>query len=105
MRGSTSHLVNTAPKHETYVDGPRLLADVGVTNAHFALETAPGWFESVAVLPCADYPGLIEVTRAYLHRVGRPRLRHAAVAIANPIQGDRVRMTNRPWEFSIDETR
>src|SRR5262245_7914718 len=105
LRRASAAQLNAAPRHEAYVDGPRLLADVGVTNAHFALEVAPGSFESVAVLPCANYSGLITVTRAYLERVGKPRLRHAAVAIANPIDGDRVRMTNRPWEFSIEQTR
>lgn len=38
-----------------FPDGPRLLADVGGTNARFALETAPLRFEAVAVLACADY--------------------------------------------------
>jgi len=97
--------LKAAPRHETFVDGPRLLADIGVTNAHFALEMAPDWFASIGVLPCADYSGLVEVTRAYLERVGKPQLRHAAVAIANPIEGDLVRMTNRHWQFSIEETR
>ncbi len=30
-----------------FADGPRLLADVGGTNARFALETAPGAIEPV----------------------------------------------------------
>src|SRR5262245_44454264 len=97
--------LNAGPRHDAFIDGPRLLADVGVTNAHFALEYAPGAFDDVEVLPCADYPGLVEVARAYLQRVGQPTIHHAAVAIANPIAGDWVRMTNRAWQFSIEETR
>jgi glucokinase len=89
----------------SFMDGPRLLADIGVTNARFALETAPGHFATVEVLPCADYAGFVEVMRAYLKRAGSLRPRHAAVAIANPIEGDRVRMVNRDWQFSIDEAR
>ncbi|MDQ1832941.1 glucokinase [Massilia scottii] len=89
-----------------YADGPRLLADIGGTNARFALETAPGQTGLIAVLPCADYPTLADALRAYL---GSPKvlaagvgaLRHAALAIANPITGDLVRMTNHHWEFSI----
>ncbi|NHZ40000.1 glucokinase [Massilia aquatica] len=89
-----------------YVDGPRLLADIGGTNARFALETAPGQVGRIDVLPCANYPTLADALRAYL---GSPKvvaagvdgLRHAALAIANPITGDLVRMTNHHWEFSI----
>lgn len=88
-----------------YLDGPRLLADVGATNARFALEMAPGVFASIEVLRCDDYDGLVDVTRAYLRKVGVIRVSHAGIAIANPIGGDLVRMTNRDWTFSIDEVR
>ncbi|WP_338844611.1 glucokinase [Massilia sp. W12] len=85
--------------------GPRLLADIGGTNARFALEFAPLQYEEVQVLPCADYPSLAQAMRAYLQRMhvrlaGRS-LRHAAIAIANPVDGDAVRMTNHHWAFSI----
>jgi glucokinase len=91
-------------------DGPRLLADIGGTNARFALEVAPGSIGFVAVLPCAQYASLELALRAYLCMpdvasmlVGSTGLgiRHAAIAIANPVVGDMVRMTNHHWEFSI----
>ena len=41
-----------------HADGPRLLADIGGTNARFALETAPGEIGQVRVYPGADYPGI-----------------------------------------------
>jgi glucokinase len=88
-----------------YDSGPRLLADVGATNARFALETAPGRLEQLAVLTCADYPGFVAVVHAYFAGLRGPRPRHAAVAIANPIDGDFVKMTNRDWQFSIEEAR
>lgn len=83
---------------------PRLLADIGATYARFCLEQLPGRFDYVTVLPCADYSGFVEVMKAYLD--GLPQglhPKHGAVALANPIEGDRVRMTNRDWEFSIQE--
>jgi glucokinase len=89
-----------------YEDGPRLLADVGGTNARFALESAPGRMDAVEVLPCAAHATLADAVRAYLdglHLAVRPR--HAAIAIANPIDGDYVRMTNHHWEFSIEAMR
>jgi glucokinase len=93
-----------------YVDGPRLLADVGGTNARFALETGPGQVVRIEVLPCADYPTLAHALKAYLAlpavaAVLAAPLRYAALAIANPITGDMVRMTNHHWEFSIEALR
>lgn len=93
-----------------FVAGPRLLADVGGTNARFALEFAPGQIEMIAVLPCAAYPNLIDAMRAYLASpqvaaAGLPAIRHAAIAIANPVDGDQIRMTNHHWQFSIEAVR
>jgi glucokinase len=84
--------------------GPRLLADIGGTNARFALETAPLQFEAVAVLACADHPSLSAAMQAYLAGVAALHpgpIRHAALAIANPVDGDAVGMTNHHWSFSI----
>jgi glucokinase len=84
---------------------PRLLADVGGTNARFALEARPGQFEHVSVYPCSEFPGICDAIQAYLRNVDAAHVRHAAVAIANPVDGDLVAMTNHDWRFSIDETR
>ena len=83
---------------------PRLLADVGGTNARFALESAPGQIGFIDVLPCAGYPTLAAALQAYLASpalLAAGTVRHAAIAIANPVTGDLVRMTNHHWEFSI----
>ncbi|MGV7208888.1 glucokinase [Oxalobacteraceae bacterium A2-2] len=93
-----------------YAGGPRLLADVGGTNARFALEPAPGKVEAIEVLACADYPTLAAALLAYL---ALPQvaaavaggIRHGAIAIANPVIGDFVRMTNHHWAFSIEALR
>lgn len=83
--------------------GPRLLADVGGTNARFALELGPQHTEAVAVLPCAGHASLREAIGVYLAGCGHEpaTIRHAAIAIANPIDGDAVSMTNHHWSFSI----
>lgn len=80
---------------------PRLLADVGGTNARFAWQAAAGAaITDVQVLACDDYPTLQEAARAYLGSLGRGTPHAAAIAIANPITGDQVRMTNHHWAFS-----
>ena len=87
-------------------DSPRLLADIGGTYARFALETQPGVFEQAVSLRCAEHADFHAAVRAYLERLPQPpQLEHAAVAIANPVDGDRVRMTNYHWQFSIEEMR
>ena len=88
-----------------FADGPRLLADIGATHARFALQTAPGTYRSVRVLKCDDYSGIVPMLRFYLAEHADTRLHHGALALANPVDGDYVRMTNRPWEFSTDAVR
>ena len=88
-----------------FADGPRLLADIGATHARFALQTAPGVFRAVRVLKCDDFDGIVALLRFYLTDHADVTLHHAALAVANPIQGDQVRMTNRDWRFSTDAVR
>jgi len=86
-------------------DSPRLIADIGGTWARFVLETAPGRLERPAALRCADFSDFHGAVSAYLASVGPTPIRHAAVAIANPVEGDQVRMTNYHWAFSIEQMR
>ncbi|WAC75405.1 glucokinase [Roseateles sp. SL47] len=86
-------------------DSPRLMADIGSTFARFALETAPGEFEQIVSLRCAEHADFHAAVRAYMDRLPHVPIAHAAVAIANPVDGDQVRMTNYHWAFSIEETR
>lgn len=92
-----------------HAGGARLLADIGGTNARFALETGPGRFEAIEVLSCQQHATLANAIRAYLalpQTAGRSAdVRHAAIAIANPVTGDQVRMTNHHWAFSIEALR
>ncbi len=102
---STGVQTKTVPGAGQHADGPRLLADIGGTNARFALETGPGEITQVLVYPCAEYPGVAEVIKKYLKDTKIGRVNHAAIAIANPVDGDQVSMTNHDWTFSIEATR
>src|ERR1700744_5270133 len=102
---STGVKSNAVPGAGQHADGPRLLADIGGTNARFALETGPGEIGSVQVYPCADYPGVADVIKKYLKDTKIGRVNPAAIAIANPVDGDQVSMTNHDWTFSIEATR
>jgi glucokinase len=88
-----------------------LIADVGATNARFALLDAKGDIGSIRVLTGEDYPSLEKAIQAYLDEdrsfsaVSGQRLQAAALAIAGPVSGQQVALTNHPWSFSIEELR
>ena len=83
-----------------------LIADIGGTNARFALVGPGGETTAERVLKCADFPGPAEAAQVYLAETqpaALPRL--AAFAVASPVIGDVVDMTNHVWRFSIEATR
>ena len=78
-----------------------LVGDIGGTNARFALLGARGTPTQVRILPCANYASLGDAMEAYLGQVKlKGRVTRAAIAVASPITGDKVKMTNRNWSFS-----
>ena len=82
---------------------PRLLADIGGTHARFAWQAGAGApLSDEAVLMCDDHAGLEAAIDHDLGQRGGQRPVEAALAMANPVQGDRVQMTNRDWSFSIE---
>ena len=84
----------------------RLLADVGGTNARFAWQSAPGTpIGDVLTLPCAEHASLADAIAAYLAKSGHAAPKDCAIAIANPVVGDWVKMTNHHWAFSIEALR
>jgi glucokinase len=87
-------------------EGWRLLGDVGGTNARFALQAGPGAPpEAIMQYRCADFESLEAALRRYLVDQGGRQPQQAAIGIANPIDGDQVRMTNHAWQFSIEALR
>ena len=86
---------------------PRLVADIGGTNARFGWLAAPGApVAHVHKLPVPDYAGPAEAAQAYLAGLAvasggavRPPC-HAAFAVATAVTGDRVSFTNSHWDFS-----
>lgn len=83
-----------------------LVGDIGGTNARLALIAGDGQPLAHAItLPTSGFADLGEAVQAYLRQVGVQAPAHACIAIANPIDGDWLRMTNTAWAFSIEETR
>jgi len=83
---------------------PRLLGDIGGTNARFAwLASSGADLTDVATYPTADYATVLDAIRAYLRAHAKPTPRWCAIGIATAITGDQVQMTNHHWSFSISE--
>lgn len=80
-----------------------LIADIGATNARFALADSRGFYAE-KILACADFPNLDDAMKAYLSDAGE-KVSHAAVAMAGPVNGDWFEMTNNPWKFSVADVR
>ncbi len=90
----------------TVVERPYLVGDIGGTNARFALAGPDGRVYAEQVLPVADYPDIVAAITTYLRQCPAPLPTQAALAMAMPILGDRVKMTNNErWSFSIEATR
>jgi glucokinase len=83
-----------------------LVGDIGGTHARFALITGDGQpLAHALTLPTSGFADLGEAVQAYLQQVGAAAPTQACIAIANPIDGDWLRMTNTAWAFSIEATR
>ena len=76
-------------------------ADIGGTHARFAVATVQdGRVLSVdrqRTLKAADYASLQTAWQAYGEQLGRPPPRAAAIAVASPVGGEVIKLTNNPW--------
>lgn len=85
---------------------PRLVGDIGGTNARFAICEAPDAQPThVAALKGDEFPTLQAAMRSYLDGLGGPVPKACAIGIANPVDGDHLQMTNHTWGFSIEAVR
>ncbi len=83
----------------------RLLADIGGTNARFALCEGLQ-IRDERLLRCADYPSIDQAITHYLNSIGEQRpVQEAALDVAAPLLGDTISMTNHNWRFSVSALR
>jgi glucokinase len=76
-------------------------ADIGGTNARFAIaEIEDGRvlaMRAEITLKAANFASLQTAWQSYAAQVGAPLPRAASIALACPIVGDLLRLTNNPW--------
>lgn len=78
-----------------------LVGDIGGTNARISIfDKTNHKLINTVVYSCNDYPFFDAVLRNYIERSTIP-VDEACLAIACPILGDFIQMTNHTWAFSI----
>ena len=89
---------------ELAVSGLRLIGDIGGTNARFAIAER-GTYRQLRHLEVDRYPSLHDALFDYLKAL--PEAERAGLsgvlAIAGPVIGDKITMTNKAWSFSVAE--
>ncbi len=95
-------IIAPVPVMHTTVDD-WLLADVGGTHTRLASLSSSGTFGPIRVLDDDRYPDVRALIDSGLRSQGADRARSGvALAVAAPVVGDAVAMTNRAWAFSIE---
>lgn len=78
-----------------------LIADIGATNSRCALLDKQGHLVSPEIFENRNFAGIDQVLDAYLdRRRASDQPRRAALAIAAPVLGDRIEMSNIDWVLS-----
>jgi glucokinase len=85
-----------------------LVADIGGTNARFAL--APLGNAAATVneqrRPVDEFDSFAHAAESYLsENAPGAGVRFGMIAVASPANDDQIKITNSPWHFSLEETR
>ena len=80
--------------------GEVLVADIGGTNARFAISDPAGGLNELRILSAASFPNLGDAITEYLAGASRARPTRACFAVACPVHGPEIKLTNSPWRFT-----
>jgi glucokinase len=83
-----------------------LVGDIGGTNSRFGLvEQGSMAVQHMESLRNDDFPSLEVAIQKYLKNRSVSSLAAAAIAVAAPVDGERITLTNRDWTFSTESLR
>ena len=81
-----------------------IVIDVGGTNIRFGYaETEIAPLSEIKNLTCADFPSIEDAINAYFHTLPSnviSKITATCIAVAGPMMGDHVDVTNNHWQFS-----
>ena len=90
---------------------PYVVADIGGTNARFALVTAVNHhaqkfvIENQQTFPSADFNSLEQAVSHYLKTLNGQKIESACLAVAGPVGGDNIKLTNLGWSICVSATK
>jgi glucokinase len=80
-----------------------IVADIGGTNARFAVaDLVTLQLSHISQALCAAHPTFTAAFCAFLAELSTP-LDHAVIAVAAPVTGEHIHLTNSPWSFARHE--
>lgn len=86
-----------------------VVADIGGTNARFAVATIEqgrvAGLDGPVTLKTAEHASFETAWGAFAAQVGRPLPRAAGIAFAGPVQGPTLKLTNNPWVLQPERLR
>lgn len=80
-----------------------LAGDIGGTKTLLQISATDGTPVLQKSYPSAGYVGLAEILEDFLREAGVPDIAAACFALAGPVAGRQVKLTNLPWEVDADE--
>jgi len=87
-------------------DSPILIADIGGTNARFALTTdAPQYFKQAQTLEAAEFEHVSGAIETYLRSQEVKNVGGIYLAVAGPIRDDKVSFPNSHWSIDCADLR
>ncbi len=85
---------------------PILIADIGGTNARFALRTSEApYYAQTQTLQAAEFEQVTDAIDAYLQSQGIKQLGAISLAVAGPIRNETVTFLNSPWSINCHNLR
>ena len=89
---------------------PYVVADIGGTNARFGLVTSVDdpehkfVIENQKTFASAEFDSIDKAVERYRETLGGEKISGACLAVAGPVAGDHIKLTNLNWNFCISET-
>lgn len=81
---------------------PKLVADIGGTNARFAIANSPEQdLNHIEFLACADFPTVEDAIKQYLSQ-HKEAINSFSFAVAGPIEAGVSEMTNNHWRIDVN---
>jgi glucokinase len=97
--GRICHRWDCETAEADFMDRPILIADIGATTTRTAFVGASGAFEKMTSVSNREAGDLSDYLADTIARFGTPRPAEAVLAVAAPVDGEEIALTNHSWSF------